>query len=42
MDHEAMVRYLAGELRIPAADVDHTLSALLRQDRLHHLRLTKC
>jgi len=29
MDHEAMVRYLAGELRIPAADLDRTLAARL-------------
>jgi hypothetical protein len=25
MDHQAMVRYLAGELRLPAAEVDRTL-----------------
>jgi hypothetical protein len=28
VDQEAMTRYLAGELRIPAADVNRTLSAL--------------
>ena len=28
MDHEATVRYLAGKLRIPAADLDRTLSVL--------------
>lgn len=28
MDHQAMVRYLAGQLHVPAGDVDRTLSAL--------------
>lgn len=35
MDQEAMVRYLAGELRIPAADVDRALSALTEYLEAH-------
>jgi hypothetical protein len=27
MDHEAMVRYLVGQLRLPAADVERVLTA---------------